>query len=199
MIDLYDLADGGRYLDEAYVRGHVDALAFRCAVNDQLLGEMDDPESVPEYGPIRHVWARWQFDGQDDFGAPRRVLAEHRKPGRGCFPVTAATLASLLRRQEATKAQGDRDVADLLTRYPGVTVERRNDYGRDYWLRVPGVPDVVQVGWRDWRPYTERQGRPPEVTFAVWPRGMDIEAWNTYTRSKHDPSPEASPDQHGHR
>jgi hypothetical protein len=84
--------EGGRYDDEAYVRGHVDDATFRAAI----VATYDEDDDTPEYGPIRHAWARWEFSGQDENGNPWRTLAEHRTPGPGKFAVTAATLASCL-------------------------------------------------------------------------------------------------------
>ena len=173
-IGLYEGNDGGEYTDEFYVRGHVDEPTFRAAV----AGWLDD--ETPETGPIRHVWARWEFSGRSEYGSAYRTLAEHKTPARGCFPVTAATDAGRLRRAAGIRAQEDRDAAELLARYPGATVTSRNGYGRDYQIVVPGCVVSVRVGWRDWRPYHERRGKPERVTLAVWPTGRDVAAWEAF-------------------
>jgi len=179
-IELFDLNGGGRYDEEAYVRGHVDDVTFREAVAEMYVEEDDDDDAAPEYGPIRHVYARWEFTGQDDLGNPRRGLTELRNPARGAFRVTAATLASTLRRNVETKAQGDRDVAELLARYPGVEIVKRNDYGRDYSMKVPGLIETVHAGWADWRDWKERRGTSEKIELHLWAQRQDAEAWERY-------------------
>lgn len=167
---------GDTYDDEVYVRGHVDEPAFREAV----AAWHDDPDDPPDYGPIRHAWARWEFSGQDAWGEAWRVLVEHREQKRGCFRVTAATAGYILRRRERAAAQEAADVAYILSHYPGVEVVHRNGYGRDYRLRVPGCASDVRVGWRDWRAYHERRRGPELVTFAAWCVGSDLPAWSAF-------------------
>ena len=36
--------------------------------------------------PGRHVWARWECDGNSQYD---HTLREHKEKGRGCFAVTA--------------------------------------------------------------------------------------------------------------
>ena len=162
---------GCEYTDDLYCRGHVCPVTLEAAAASWL-------DEVPEMGPIRHVWARWVFDGSID-GSPCRVLNEYSQRGRGMFAVTAATDAWLLRRAAENRAQEDRDVAELLARYPGAEVTRRSGCGRDYRLRVPGCGSAVRVGWQDWRDGRER-GEPEVVTMAVWPVRSDVAAWETF-------------------
>jgi hypothetical protein len=166
-IILCEADGGGRYDDEAYVRGHVGDAAFRAAI----AATHDEDDDTPEYGPTRHVWARWEFSGQDDYGNPWRTLAEHRTPGPGKFAVTAATLASTLRRQEATRRQQESDVSELLGLYPGCVVVRANGCGRDYRLRTPNGAEVML------------QWRAAERKWSGWARGVDVPGWNAYLDS----------------
>jgi hypothetical protein len=167
VIMLRDSDDGGRYETDAYVRGHVDDATFRAAV----AATYDEDEDAPEYGPIRHVWARWEFNGGDDYGTPTRGLTEYRQPGRGRFAVTAATDAGILRRQEATRRQQESDVSELTNLYPGVEVVHANGYGRDYRLRIPGGAEV-NLRWNA-----------VECKWYGWARGIDVPAWEAYLAS----------------
>jgi hypothetical protein len=161
---------GGRFEADAYVRGHVDDATFRAAI----AATYDEDEDVPEYGPVRHVWARWEFcGGTDDYGTHRRTLAEHRKPGRGLFAVTAATDASIFRRREQDRQQEESDVGELLALYPGCEATYRNGYGRNYTLRTPGE-NGISVRF-DWCPLRCR--------WRAWARGMDVPAWDVYLDS----------------
>jgi len=155
---------GGRFEADAYVRGHVDDATFRAAI----AATYAEDEDVPEYGPTRHMWARWEFSGHDDYGAPTRTLVEHKDRKRGMFAVTAATDASLIRRREATKRQEDSDVGELMARYPGCEVVSANGYGRDYRLRTPSGA-VVNLQWK-----------PVECKWVGWARAMDVPAWDAY-------------------
>lgn len=72
--------------DYEVVRGHVKDWEFALAVG----GYYGEYGRVPEVSVPVHRWARWSFNGCDEYGNPSRVLRIHGEPGRGRFSVTVA-------------------------------------------------------------------------------------------------------------
>ena len=96
---------------------------------------------------------------------PYRVLHEYSQRGRGMFAVDASDAEN--------RAQEDRDVAELLARYPGAEVTSRSGCERDYQLRVPGCGSAVSFRWL-------AAGWDPEVTLKGWAMEADLEAWKAF-------------------
>jgi hypothetical protein len=72
--------------DNEYVRGHVTAIEFAAAFNQEHWG--DDPYQAPTPEAVTHEWGRWSQEvGPDGSG---RVLRTYSEPGRGRFPITSA-------------------------------------------------------------------------------------------------------------
>lgn len=72
--------------DYEVVRGHVDDETFLLAVG----AGNGNYGRLPQLAKPERRWARWSFDGCDEFGNQRRKLRVHNAPGRGRFPVTVA-------------------------------------------------------------------------------------------------------------
>ena len=71
--------------EEVYVCGHVDPDDFRA-----IVAAYHDWGLVPVPGEPSEGWAAYRFDGQDEYGNPRRILRTYAAKGRGMWPVTYA-------------------------------------------------------------------------------------------------------------
>lgn len=80
------------YHDPDYdvVRGHVTDADFTAAV-EAYYGER--PNAPERDGTPSHMWARWGFNGGDEWGNPTRaIFLSTRRPKSGSFPVTVCYL-----------------------------------------------------------------------------------------------------------
>ncbi len=68
-----------------FVRGHVTPEVFAKAYDQYHKGPNDRPSDPPT---VTHIYARWSFNGDGDFGNGARVMQEYSEPGRGRFKVT---------------------------------------------------------------------------------------------------------------
>ena len=194
-IDLVDLEAGGAFTREMYVHGHVDLDTFVAGIIDVLTEEIaqdsepgtadaqieaEAKDRALDYAPIRHVYARWEFSGHDDYGKPQRSLNTYSKhTGRGSFPVTAGTCGSDRRAAERDRAQEAADVADLTARYPGIEITYRNGYGRFYEFRVPGMKERVTARWDD--PSKAKSEQVP--TLHLFCAAFEVPAWDAFRAS----------------
>jgi hypothetical protein len=80
--------------EDLYVYGHVTGDVLASAVEAERGGTVDtnDFGSFPVLtGETRQRWARFVFNGCDEYGNPCRTLREYEEPGRGRFKVTATS------------------------------------------------------------------------------------------------------------
>lgn len=169
-IELYE--DGYPYLDEVYVRGHVDEEAYLKAIRpyiDGMIEEWDDDDPAADeeamaerargYLPTVHTYARWVWDGSAE---QRRVLARSPK-GRGAFAVTVGVSGAIRRAQEARHAKDAAHREELLTRYPGIEIVSGPPFLR---FKAPGLAGVVDASW--------------EPDLRLHCEARDVEAWGRY-------------------
>lgn len=98
--------------DTEYVHGHVGARAFFHAVDGHHGGSVDtlDFGTFPAYSTEpRHAWARFVFNGCDEYGNPSRVLREYPEAGRGRFKVTACDPDRWVRHKRCPDEAADGD------------------------------------------------------------------------------------------
>lgn len=96
--------------EELYVYGHVDLPSFLGAVASYLGGSVEslDFGTFPVLGEqVRRRWARFVFNGSDEYGNPTRCLREYNEAGAGRFRVTAMTPAKWLRFERCKGYAGD--------------------------------------------------------------------------------------------
>ena len=96
--------------EELYVYGHVDLPSFLGSVAGYLGGSVEslDFGSFPVLGDtVRHRWARFVFNGSDEYGNPTRSLREYREYGAGRFRVTAMTPEKWVRFERCKGYAGD--------------------------------------------------------------------------------------------